>query len=157
MHMKTKLTLLLVLCASYCIAQTDSVSAKVDTTKTPTIDERLNTIEQKLEILDVDLSLKNRYKMYKTENVYNLLKLDTKTGRIWQVQWYLDDKSKEGTWTINDTDLSYGIGYGSNSFELYSTNNMYQFILIDKTDGRMWHVQWGIGDKNRWIRRIYEW
>lgn len=135
-----------------CYAQTDSDSVS---TKTPTIDERLNNIEQRLEVLDIDLSLKNRYKMYKTENVYNLLKLDTKTGRIWQVQWYLDDSSKEGIWTINDTDLSYGMGYGSNSFELYSTNNMYQFILIDKTDGRVWHVQWGIGDSKRWIRRIY--
>lgn len=155
--MKTRLILLLAICASYCFAQTDSVSAKVDTIKQPTIDERFDNIEQRLEVLDIDLSLKNRYKMYKTENIYNLLRLDTKTGRIWQVQWSLDDNSKEGVWTINDTDLSYGWGYGSNSFELYSTNNMYQFILIDKTDGRMWHVQWGIGDKKRWIRRIPEW
>lgn len=153
--MRIKLTLFLVLCASYCIAKTDSISAKTDTVKTPTIDERLESIEQRLEVVDIDLSLKNRYKLYKTENVYNLLKLDTKTGKIWQVQWHLDDLNKEGTWIINDKDLSYGWGYGSNSFELYSTNNMYQFILIDKTDGRMWHVQWGIGDKNRWIRRIY--
>ena len=153
--MRIKLTLFLVLCASYCIAQTDSISAKTDTVKTPTIDERVESIEQRLEVVDIDLSLKNRYKLYKTENVYNLLKLDTKTGKIWQVQWQLDDLNKEGTWIINDKDLSYGWGYGSNSFELYSTNNMYQFILIDKTDGRMWHVQWGIGDKNRWIRRIY--
>ena len=153
--MRIKLTLFLVLCASYCIAQTDSISAKTDTVKTPTIDERLESIEQRLEVVDIDLSLKNRYKLYKTENVYNLLKLDTKTGKIWLVQWHLDDLNKEGTWIINDKDLSYGWGYGSNSFELYSTNNMYQFILIDKTDGRMWHVQWGIGDKNRWIRRIY--
>ena len=153
--MRIKLTLFLVLCASYCIAQTDSISAKTDTVKTPTIDERLESIEQRLEVVDIDLSLKNRYKLYKTENVYNLLKLDTKTGKIWQVQWHLDDLNKEGTWIINDKDLSYGWGYGSNSFELYSTNNMYQIILIDKTDGRMWHVQWGIGDKNRWIRRIY--
>ena len=153
--MRTKLTLFLVFFASFCFAQTDSISAKVDTIKQPTIDERLESIEQRLEILDIDLSLKNRFKMYKTENLYNLLKLDTQTGKIWQVQWHLDDMNKEGTWTINDTDLSYGWGYRSNSFELYSTNNMYQFILIDKTDGRMWHVQWGIGDEKRWIRRIY--
>ena len=84
--MRIKLTLFLVLCASYCIAQTDSISAKTDTVKTPTIDERLESIEQRLEVVDIDLSLKNRYKLYKTENVYNLLKLDTKTGKIWQVQ-----------------------------------------------------------------------
>lgn len=133
-----------------CFAQTDSVS-----TKSPTIDERLNNIEQRLEIVDIDLSLKNRYKLYPTENIYTLLKLDTKTGKIWQVQWSLESEN-EGTWIINSDDLtSWSGGYGSNSFELYPTLNMYQFILIDKTDGRMWHVQWGIGDKKRWIRRIY--
>lgn len=155
--MRIKLTFLIALCALHGFAQTDSISTNVDSIKMPTIDERLSNIEARLEILDIDLSLKNRYKMYKTENLYNLLRLDTRTGRIWQVQWNLDDTSKEGTWVINDSDLSYGEGFGSNSFELYPTNNMYQFILIDKTDGRMWHVQWGIGDKNRWIRRIYEW
>lgn len=107
-----------------------------------------------LEQIELDLSLKNRYKLYKTENVYNLLRLDTKTGMIAQVQWSLED-GKEGTFTINDKDLTYGYGTGSGTFELYPTNNMYQFILLDKTNGRMWHVQWGIGDKKRWIRRIY--
>ena len=139
-----------------CLAQTDSASTRVDSIKPPTIDERLSNIEQRLEILDIDLSLKNRFKMYQTENIYNLLKLDTKTGRIWQVQWSLD-RSNEGTLIINDEDLTTWLSdYGSNSFELYPTKNMYQFILIDKTDGRMWHVQWGPGgDGQRWIRRIY--
>lgn len=137
-------------------AQTDSVATNIDSISSITIDERLDNIEQMLEIIDIDLSLKNRYKMYQTENIYNLLKLDTRTGRIWQVQWNLD-KSKEGTWSINSDDLTpWSGGYGSNSFELYPTKNMYQFILIDKTDGRMWHVQWGTGgDRERWIRRIY--
>jgi len=94
----------------------------------------------------------DRYKMYTTENVYNLLKLDTKTGRIEQVQWSLDT-NKEFTMTINDTDLSWDTGCGT--FELYPTQNMYQFILLDKVNGRCWHVQWGIGDNKRWIRRIY--
>lgn len=108
-----------------------------------------------LDQIEADLSLKNRYRMYKTENMYNFLRLDTKTGKITQVQWSLDD-SKEGTWEINTDDLTYGYGRGSNSFELYPTQSMYQFILIDKTDGRMWHVQWGTsGDKSRWIKRIY--
>lgn len=156
--MRINLTFILVLCTSYCIAQTDSISIKVDTIKSPTINERLNNIEQKLEVLDIDLSLKNRYKMYPTENIYNLLRLDTKTGKVWQVQWNLDS-SNEGTWVINGDDLSpWTGGYGSNSFELYPTKNMYQFILIDKTDGRMWHIQWGTGgSRDRWIRRIYEW
>ena len=101
-------------------------------------------------MLLIDSSLKGRFKLYKTENFYNFLELDTKTGKIQQVQWSLDEKN-EGSVVINDVDLSLGIGYGSGSFELYPTSNIYQFILIDKTNGRKWHVQWG--DK-RWIRKI---
>lgn len=104
--------------------------------------------------LEINTSLKGRYKLYPTENIYTLLQLDTKTGKIEQVQWSLDDDN-EGSVTINSDDLSYGFGYGSGTFELYPTQNMYQFILIDKTDGRKWHVQWGMSDNKRWIRRIY--
>lgn len=105
-----------------------------------------------LEQIELDLSLKQRYKLYQTENIYTLLQLDTKTGMIEQVQWSLDSNN-EGTITINDIDLSFG--YGSGSFELYPTKNMYQFILIEQTTGRKWHVQWGMKAKERWIRRIF--
>ena len=107
-----------------------------------------------LEHLEINSSLKVRYKLYQTDKIYTLLQSDTKTGKIDQVQWSLETDN-EGSITINDQDLSYGAGYGSGSFELYPTKNMYQFILIDKTDGRKWHVQWGIGKNKRWIRRMY--
>lgn len=93
-----------------------------------------------------------RYKIYKTENLYNMLKLDTATGRIEQVQWSLDD-NKEFTIILNSQILSYTGKIGT--FELYPTNNMYQFVLLDTTDGRVWHVQWGTESKKRWIKRIY--
>lgn len=94
---------------------------------------------------------KDRYKLYPTTNMYNFLKLNTKTGRIDQVQWSLDT-NKEFSISINREDLSWG---SDSFFELYPTQNMYQFLLIDKSDGRMWHVQWGLEYKKRWIRRIY--
>lgn len=95
---------------------------------------------------------RGRYKMYPTENIYNLLKLDTATGRIEQVQWSLKD-SEEMTVSINSSYLSYSGKIGT--FELYPTKNMYQFILLDTTNGRTWHVQWGTESKKRWIQRIY--
>lgn len=118
------------------------------------IDTLLMTNNELLNRLDINTSLKNRYKMYQTENIYTFLELDTKTGKVKQVQWSLESDN-EGTWIINDNDLSFGEGYGSGSFELYPTKNLYQFLLIDKTDGRKWHIQWGMGDNKRWIRRIY--
>ena len=159
-----KVVLFLMLLASISVnAQTEKPTSNVKQVKyEQKVDSLLSQIDtliminnQLLEYIDIDLSLKNRYKLYPTDNIYTLLELDTKTGRIKQVQWSLDSDN-EGTLTINNDDLSFGLGYGSNSFELYPTKNMYQFILIDKTDGRKWHVQWGTsGDKSRWIRRIY--
>ena len=125
------------------------------------VDSLLKEVNTLLEINNILLSQikknateNNRYKMYMTENIYTLLQLDTQTGKIEQVQWSLESKD-EGCFTINSDDLSYGFGYSSGSFELYPTKNMYQFILMDKTDGRKWHVQWGIGKNKSWIRRLY--
>lgn len=117
------------------------------------IDTLLMVNNELLDQLNINTSLKERYKLYQTENIYTLLQLDTKTGTIDQLQWSLDS-DKEFSVPINEKDLSYGMGYGSNSFELYPTKNMYQFILIDKTDGRKWHVQWGTESKKRWIRKF---
>lgn len=128
-------------------AQTDSIS--VDT-----ISDILPTQEllEDIQLLIKKQTFANRYKMYPTENMYNFLKLDTQTGQIDQVQWNLDEK-KEFTSVINSEDLSWNSGI--NSFELYPTQNIYQFILLDKATGRVWHVQWGLDYKKRWIKRIY--
>lgn len=97
----------------------------------------------------------NRFKLYSTENIYTFLQLDTRTGKIKQVQWSLD-ADKEGCVTINDVDLTYGTAIGNDieRFELYPTKNMYQFILLDKATGDKWHIQWGMECTKRWIRPI---
>ncbi|MCQ2227650.1 MAG: hypothetical protein MJZ01_07070 [Bacteroidales bacterium] len=118
------------------------------------IDSLLTMNNMLLEQIDIDMSLKNRYKLYQTDNIYTLLELDTKTGKIKQVQWSLESDN-EFSVSINSDDLTFGYGYGSGSFELYPTKNMYQFILIDKTDGHKWHVQWGMESSKRWIRRMF--
>lgn len=152
---RTIIVFLGIICTSLCFAQTKSVNSS---NSSDLILARIDTLIQLnnywLEHIELDISLKNRYKLYPTENIYTFLQLDTKTGMIEQVQWSLDEEN-EGSIVINDIDLTSGMGYGSGSFELYPTQNMYQFILLDKTDGRKWHVQWGIGSGKRWIRRIY--
>lgn len=94
----------------------------------------------------------NNFKLYKTENIYIFLQLNTSNGKIKQVQWNLD-RNKEFTKVLNDVDLTFGINIGnySDRFELYPTQNMYQFLLLDKVFGSMWHVQWGFEEKERWI------
>lgn len=115
-------------------------------------DSTLTKICAILEDLDTRMQGLDRYKLYPTENIYNFLQLDTTTGKIDIVQWSLDD-NKEGSVTLNGEDLSFGTGAGT--FELYPTKNIYQFILLDKVNGRKWHVQWGFESSKRWIKRIY--
>lgn len=119
------------------------------------VDSILQMNNSWLQYIETGQSLKQRYKLYETENIYTFILLDTKTGKIEQVQWSLD-KDKEFSVSINDDDLSKYSSryYEPGSFELYPTKNMYQFILLDKEDGRKWHVQWGTERNKRWIRRI---
>ena len=142
-------------CMTVGFAQTkqSKQQAKKDSTLTR-IDSLIQATKAWLEQIEITNSLKQRYKLYQTDNIYTLLQLDTKTGQIEQVQWSLDSDN-EGSVTINDQDLTFGYGYGAGSFELYATKNIYQFILLDKTDGRKWHVQWGMTATQRWIRRLY--
>ena len=98
---------------------------------------------------------KPRYKMYKTENTYNLLKLDTKTGKVWQVQYGMKSVISMvvelNYWGPALESLSY-----DGRFELYPTPNMYTFIMIDTGTGDMWQVQWNTDPDYRFVRRIYE-
>lgn len=93
-----------------------------------------------------------QFKLYKTENIHIFLKLNTATGQIDLLQWSLEE-GKEFTVALNREDLSL-FGHAG-TFELYPTQNMFQFILLDKLLGRTWHVQWGIEEEKRWIKRIY--
>ena len=115
-------------------------------------DSTLNVITKQLDSIKFRINGINRFKLYPTENIYTLLKLDTATGKRNQLQWSLDS-DEEFSVIINSADLSLDTGCGT--FELYPTKNIYQFILLDKVTGRHWHVQWGINSSKRWIRRIY--
>lgn len=106
-----------------------------------------------LEQIEMDLSLKNRYKLYQTEDMNTLLELDTKTGIVNQIHWSLK-ASEEKIYAINANDLSEENMIGPGVFELYATKNMYQFILINKMNGTKWHIQWGDDKDHRWIRKI---
>ena len=129
-----------------------AINGYSQSTKNSVCDSTLIYITKQLEDIDFRINGMNRFKLYPTENIYTLLKLDTATGKIDQLQWSLDS-DKEGSLTINNDDLS--LGSGSGTFELYPTKNMYQFILLDKVTGRQWHIQWGMEASKRWIRRFY--
>lgn len=96
-------------------------------------------------------SSRDQWKIYPTENTHISILLNTGTGEMALIQWSLKSK-EEFIATLNPKKLS--IFNTANTFELYPTSNMYQFLLLDKTFGRVWHVQWGTKREERWIREI---
>lgn len=91
-----------------------------------------------------------RYVMYPTENIWNFLELDTRTGRVWQVQFVIngDNRFKSRIvsscldWEESEADAPDG------RFALYPTQNIYTFLLVDQRDGDVWQVQWTTDDES---------
>lgn len=80
------------------------------------------------------------YRLFRSQNIYTLLKLDTRTGEIWQVQWGTDPGYRFVA-PINLKPLAPSGKVGR--FTLYPTLNIYTFILLDQDTGTTWQVQWG--------------
>jgi hypothetical protein len=97
----------------------------------------------------------NYYKLYPTTNIWTFIKLNTCTGQLWQVQYSTKGNDYRFQTSINSEDLTYGIETATDRFELYPTQNTYNFLLLDKLTGRIWQVQWSMEAKERIILRIY--
>ncbi len=152
--MKKLLTILVVICSAFIAAQAQDIpSVKINddivlTPKDSLLFDYLDGFRMQLR--------KPRYKLYPTENTWTLLKLDTVTGQIWQVQYSVDD-SPRMEYVLNDyvridpevDEIVCG------RFVLQETKNMYNFILLDTIDGRCWQVQWNIDKGKRGVLRIY--
>ncbi len=94
------------------------------------------------------------YRLFATKNMYNFIKLNTRTGQMWQVQWGLESKYQfQSTLSavprINKDEEKNG------RFFLYPTTNTYNFILLDQIDGRAWQVQWSFDVDKRLVEQIF--
>ncbi|RKR08886.1 hypothetical protein C8C83_0481 [Flavobacterium sp. 90] len=98
-------------------------------------------------------STTSAYQLFPTQNMYTFIKLDTRNGQMWQVQWNTESKSRFVT-TLSDISLVNKDEEKNGRFFLYPTTNIYNFILLDKVDGRTWQVQWG-KEEDRAVMRIY--
>lgn len=86
-----------------------------------------------------------RFRVYNTENIFTTLLLDTRTGRLWQTQYSLDDKHFEGTNPISTKSLADPNG-PNGRFALTKTHNMWTYILTDTKTGALWHCQYSVKD-----------
>lgn len=97
----------------------------------------------------------NNFVLYPTKNVYTFLKLDTRNGKIWQVQYSMDENEFEVV--LNNKEL---VANGKpGQFALYPTTNNWTFILLDTVNGDTYHVQWSQDTDKRIvipIRNIYD-
>lgn len=109
-------------------------------------DSLLISIEKNFSDIAHDAFRKNkvgRYKVYRTSNIYNSLKLDTATGRATALQIGINDDKARGEYLIcgKIEDFLFTeeiIG----RYALYPTGNNYNFILIDTILGSAYQVQW---------------
>ncbi len=98
------------------------------------------------------------YKLYPTENTWTFLELETFSGKIWQVQYSVKGPeyrfksvlNPDSLLSVYDTD-----GAFAGRFELYKTQNMYNFILLDTATGSTWQVQWSTDPNERAVLRIW--
>lgn len=86
------------------------------------------------------------YKLFPTTNMWIFLKLDTSKGLVKMVQYSMDDKNRLEA-PINYLPLATGEDAIPGRFNLYATQNMWTFILLDQIDGRTWQVQWSLDGK----------
>ncbi len=133
---------------------------------------QINQVHKQSEDKELDISLEEKinqallliaehtrsvdyYKLYPTTNMWTFIKLNTCTGQLWQVQYSTKGSDYRFQTSINSEDLTSGIETEADRFELYPTQNTYNFLLLDKLTGRIWQVQWSTEAKERVILRIY--
>ena len=102
----------------------------------------------------------DRYRLYPTKNFWIFIKLDTQTGRMWLVQFSIDDEEKRGEAVLSSINLASSLFGGdifsdstevNGRFELYPTQNTFNFILLDQLRGQAYQVQWSFEEYNRFV------
>ncbi|WP_428233157.1 hypothetical protein [Flavobacterium sp.] len=87
------------------------------------------------------------YRLFSTQNTLTFIKLNTRNGQMWQVQWDTGKGRFESPLSLTPRVSAEEEKNGR--FFLYPTTNVYNFILIDQLDGRIWQVQWSSKIKDR--------
>lgn len=138
---------LLLLCASLCMSAqiTDLSLGATEFTQNP----------------------KSNYRLYMVKDIYRLIKLDTRTGQMEMIQWspapyneqqqqvFIDTYRERKVYPISKNKLVASPEEEiPGRFTLHATTNMFNFILLDQIDGRVWQVQWDDSMTHVYVRRI---
>ena len=83
--------------------------------------------------------------------MWTFLKLDTRNGRIWQVQFSVKDMENIFEVPLSTTKLVSTDEEENGRFTLYPTSNFHTFVMLDQINGKTWQVQWSTEYDNRGI------
>lgn len=90
------------------------------------------------------------WRLYPTNNMWTFLKLNTRNGIIFQLQFDTNGENRMET-LLNASILAEGSNAINGRFVLYPTQNIWTFILLDQIDGRAYQVQWSQDENKRAI------
>ena len=98
--------------------------------------------------IDSTLDQSGRFTLNETQNMWTFIMLDSYTGKTWQVQFSTKGTDYMFYTPINQWSLSYPSSEDNwrNRFQLFPTQNMWNFILLDTYTGRLWQVQYSSSD-----------
>lgn len=88
------------------------------------------------------------YRLFPTQNMWTFIKLNTRNGQMWQVQYSMESVGRMVTY-LNNLPLITEDKEENDRFTLYPTQNVYTFILLDQIDGKTWQVQWSLDLESR--------
>jgi uncharacterized membrane protein len=90
------------------------------------------------------------YRLFPTENMWTFIKLNTRNGQMWQVQFDAQGDNRNESY-LSLSPLITTENEINDRFTLYPTQNIYTFILLDQVNGKLWQVQWSTKVENRGI------
>ncbi|MBF4494455.1 hypothetical protein IR010_18060 [Flavobacterium sp. MR2016-29] len=70
------------------------------------------------------------YKLFPTQNLWTFIKLNTRNGQMWQVQYDTKENNRLET-SLNLIPLVVKENEVNNRFTLFPTQNIFTFILLD--------------------------
>ena len=97
-----------------------------------------------------------KFLLFPTQNYHIFLKLNTRTGEVFMVQFSLEEKEQFETKIESKYyPLAIGEEQVNGRFYLYPTTNIFNFMLLDQIDGRVWQVQWNFDKAKCFLTRVY--
>jgi len=90
------------------------------------------------------------YRLFPTQNMWTFIKLNTRNGQMWQVQFDIKGDNRFVT-SLSAEPLVFKENEVNDRFTIYATQNIYTFILLDQLNGKTWQLQWSTEPKNRGI------